>query len=223
MFGTLFQNDMKYLKKDPTMWVLACIPIILMLFYKYGVLAIAILEPFRLPIQYLFILMSSCMGGVLWGLRMLEDKDEHMTMYYAISPIGMKGYLHYKIDLCCMYSLLTTILMVMTVGRDLNGKLWLVISGTYLGPLVNLLLFSLASNKLQGMVYAKAIGILIILPLTGLIRENIFTPLIMLLPHYGLYEWVCVGVEDRLKQVLYIGEILVIIGALHRIQVRRID
>ncbi|MGL5677742.1 MAG: hypothetical protein ACRDDX_15200 [Cellulosilyticaceae bacterium] len=221
MVSTLFQNDMKYLRKDPTMWVLAGIPILFVVLYQCVVLRIAFLNPFLAPIQYVCIIMSSCMSGVLWGLRMLDDKDEQMLAFYAVSPLGMKGYLHYKVDICLIYSFIATSIVVWGVGGEVSPKIGMLINAVCLGPLVNLIIFGLAKNKLQGMVYAKAMGILVMLPLTGLIRENIFTPVIKLLPQYAIYEQLCIGEMSGGSYIVYIGGTLVMVYLLYSYQLRR--
>lgn len=179
MIRALLKNDLKYMKKDPMMIVTLLLPFILMGVYwglvkglplVFGKTAEAYTALYMKPFQYVMITMGSSMPGVVMSLRILDDKDEHMLAFYAISPLKLSGYFMYR----GMGSAILSLGAVIISCLGIRGNLPIVYTlyMTALGLLLTLAIGGLAKNKLQGMVCMKLTGIVVILPCIRLLGKN---------------------------------------------------
>ena len=110
------------------------------------------------------------MPGVVMSLRILDDKDEHMLAFYAVSPLKLSGYFLYRSIGSAVLSMGAAIIACLGIMGNIPGIYVLYV--TILGLLLTLAIGGLAKNKLQGMVCMKLTGVVVILPCVRLLGEN---------------------------------------------------
>nr|WP_302599214.1 hypothetical protein [uncultured Cellulosilyticum sp.] len=179
MIKVLLKNDLKYMKKDPMMIVTLLLPFILIGVYKGIVRGLPIvfgegigtyINLYMKLLQYVMITMGSSMPGVVMSLRILDDKDEHMLAFYAVSPLKLSGYFLYRSIGSAVLSMGAAIIACLGIMGNIPGIYVLYV--TILGLLLTLAIGGLAKNKLQGMVCMKLTGVVVILPCVRLLGEN---------------------------------------------------
>lgn len=179
MIKVLLKNDLKYMKKDPMMIVTLLLPFILIGVYAgiirglpivFGEGAVKYINLYSKPLQYVMITMGSSMPGVVMSLRILDDKDEHMLAFYAVSPLKLSGYFLYRSIGSAVLSFCAVVIACLGIMR--NIPIIYALYMTALGLLLTLAIGGLAKNKLQGMVCMKLTGIVVILPCVRLLGEN---------------------------------------------------
>ena len=216
MISTLLKNDMRYMKKDPMMIMTLFLPFILIIVYQglvnglpiiFGEIVKSYISFYEKPLQYVMITMGSSMPGVVMSLRILDDKDEHMLAFYAISPLRLSGYFLYRSIGSSIVSFLAAIIACLGImGSVPIGFVGYV---TALGVLLTLTIGILAKNKLQGMVCMKLTGIVVILPCIRLLGENEMTWILRCQPWDYAYELMMNGYDNKLLWMGY--SILVVI------------
>lgn len=215
MISTLLKNDIKYMKKDPMMMMTLFLPFILILVYQgivnglpiiFGETVKPYISFYEKPLQYVMITMGSSMPGVVISLRILDDKDEHMLAFYAISPLRLSGYFFYRSIGSGIVSFLATIIACLGImGSVPIGFVGYV---TALGVLLTLTIGILAKNKLQGMVCMKLTGIVVILPCIRLLGENEMNWILKCQPWDYAYQLMMQEGINAINSGLYVGLII---------------
>ena len=215
MISTLLKNDIKYMKKDPMMIMTLFLPFILIIVYQGFVNGLPIIFEeivksyisfYEKPLQYVMITMGSSMPGVVMSLRILDDKDEHMLAFYAISPLRLSGYFLYRSIGSSIVSFLAAIIACLGI----MGSVPIVFVGyvTALGVLLTLTIGILAKNKLQGMVCMKLTGIVVILPCIRLLGENEMNWILKCQPWDYAYQLMMQEGVNAINSGLYLGLII---------------
>jgi len=103
---TLSITDMKNIGRDSTLLLMLFGPIALFGILRFGVpFATAELSKalsFDLTVYYPLILsfmglIPSMLFGMLIGFLILDERDEEIIAFIAVTPLGKSGYLQYKI------------------------------------------------------------------------------------------------------------------------------
>lgn len=109
-------------------------------------------------ISLLNIYTGPILGGSVFGLLMLTEKDEETMKALLVSPLSPGTYVGYRILLTSVVSLLIVLFLFYTVGQDLLpfGQLLSIAFGAALvAPLTLLFLMIVANGRVQGMNYSK--------------------------------------------------------------------
>lgn len=202
MVKTLVKNDLVYMRKDPMMWLIIMMPIAMISFYYIVMNYFLILVPYKGILKYMFITMAGSLSGIVFGLRILDEKDEQLLSFYAVTPLTLRGYFLYRAVLS--FGISTAVSAMISVG--IMGKIVFSVS-IYIGGLsvlITLGMGSLAKNKIQGMILAKLIGLLVALPCIRQLGENRLDSILIVLPWDLLYKILALGTWQIKQYLLYI-------------------
>ncbi|MEM6574985.1 MAG: hypothetical protein AAF736_11985 [Pseudomonadota bacterium] len=121
------------------------------------------LSPWYPLIQSTCLLIAPVMVGIIGGLMILDQRDDGVVDAMAVTPLGLKGFLAYRLLLPAVVALLITLLMLglVNLAPITPGAVVLTsLCAAPLAPLLALAIALLASNKIQGFAIAKANGLL---------------------------------------------------------------
>lgn len=133
------------------------------------------LSPHYPFIMSFLALLTPMMLGMLAGFLILDERDENILTYYAITPLTKTGYLLYRILAPVVLGFGLTYLLLAFVGlTELNYlKLFPVIFMASLeAPMLALFLGAFAANKVEGLALSKAMGITFMAPLVGYLVDS---------------------------------------------------
>lgn len=191
---TLVKGDLTSILRDPMLRLLFIMPLFIPLLFRIiiGIGGRLLMErfgfdlsPYYPLIQSVVILMAPFIMGTAIGFVLLEERDENILSFIAVTPLGKRGQLFYKILFSIVLSFICTYLSLFITGimepRPL--KLLLVaLMAALEAPLVALFMTAFAGNKVEGLVMAKATGILITGPLLAHFVPQPWGNLALLLP-----------------------------------------
>ncbi len=208
MLKEVLKNDIKYMKRDPMIWMLVGAPILLVIIYQLIVLRFEFMMPYKSVAQYLLVVMIPFFIGVVLGFRMLDEKDEHMLSFYAVSPLGLNGYIKIRIGVALVLGVISI------GGMSLFGVIpktylfFISVQAILLGPLVFLIIGVVGLNKIQGLTLVKIMGMPIVMPLLKLIKENPLDPVFVVIPSYNIFQLIVMEDFD-LMVIVYIGALCI--------------
>ncbi|MCM3340131.1 ABC transporter permease [Paenibacillus sp. MER TA 81-3] len=172
----LLFSDMKQVRRDPMLIFITIAPLLLVLALKYGVPLVSeqlvAQTGFDVTAHYgvMFgtsLLLIPLVIGVMAGLLMLDERDEQLIAYYAITPLSQEGYFIHRLTLPTLLSGIYILLAFIVVdfsawsaGQYGFAFVMLLLEG----PMMALLLTSFASNKVEGLAWSKLGGLLIFIP-----------------------------------------------------------
>lgn len=206
MTRTLMMNDLKAMKRDPMLMMVLAMPFLMILVFHLAINLLSFLVPFKTAFIYLFAnLMPMTAGGIL-GLQILEDKDQQLLRFYAVTPLTLKGYFLYKGIVTFLITFLGT--AIIYIGITGQIPLEMVFYEALIGVLCTFGMGKIAKNKVQGMVLFKPMDSLALLPCMRLLGDNRYDKLLKLLPWDYTYQ---VEVMHEQNLGVYLIYLLVVI------------
>lgn len=175
----LTMGDLKNIRRDPMLLSFLFIPLILLIVLRFGVpLATGFVQEqfqFDLVPHYVFIvsfivLVNPLILGMLVGFMILDERDEDILTYFAVTPLSKSGYLLFRIVSPVVVSFGFAFLMVGLSGL-MDPAYWrltpFVLLAALEAPILALFLATFASNKVEGLALGKGSGIIFIAPFIG--------------------------------------------------------
>lgn len=173
----LARADARTLARDPFLLVMLAAPVLLV-----GVIRLATgpvgdaLEAtavdasahHALAAGFLVAMLVPHLLGALTGLVLLDERDAGLLLALRVSPLGLGGYLAYRLIVTGTLSATAVALALPASGLVAGGSLQLVITVALLAGMLAgvpaLLLPALASNKVEGLAVFKAAGLPLLSP-----------------------------------------------------------
>ncbi|MBN2010949.1 hypothetical protein JW960_16490 [candidate division KSB1 bacterium] len=123
--------------------------------------------PYYPLIVSFMILIPSMMFGLLTGFVILDERDEEIISYIAITPLRRTGYLAYKILSSFVVSFLFCFVVIYLTG--LSTIPWKYAPGIAAmvaleAPITTFFLAAFAENKVEGLALSKVVGIMFFAP-----------------------------------------------------------
>jgi fluoroquinolone transport system permease protein len=181
----LLAGDLRNIFRDPLLALIPFAPILVALVIRFAFPYLNIFLwrqfHFNLAIYYSFILSIIILStpvyfGMIIGFLLLDERDEQILNYIAVTPLRKAGFLVYRTILPVIVSIIfsyMTILMVGIVKPDLFKFLPVALMVSLEAPVYALFLGAFAGNKIEGLALAKGMGVLFIAPAVGyFIKSN---------------------------------------------------
>jgi len=168
----MLAGSVTLIRRDPMMIMLLGVPWLAGALLGIGVPALAPLlqtafdvdiAPYYPLVDMLLLMLTPMLSGMLAGFLMLDERDEGVGVYYAVTPLGGAGYYASRLSLPVLYSIIVAPLL-MAVFSLSNPALWRVLCIALVGGVFAaasaLLLMAFAGNKVEGLAVAKIMSLL---------------------------------------------------------------
>ena len=187
----LFHFEFKGLLRDPITLLLLAFPVLLLFLSSYVLpLVLRSLPPMEAlaaqGVTLLMVMMVASFGGIMAGamatFMLLDHKDEHTLHTISATPLGLPGYLLFKMGYVYATAVISIFLVLfgtkilaadayMLMGVRLLDRLdagdiaAFSLVSALTAPLLALLLGALSKNKVEGFAWIKGSGMLTFIPL----------------------------------------------------------
>lgn len=191
----LMLKDLRLAWKDPVLMAVLIGPLMLLLLSRWGypvadnwldVNYSFQLEPYRGFTATLLVTTIPMLTGMLTGLLMLDERDENMIAYYAVTPLTNKGYLLYRLALPFLLCTVLSIayLTLSNLSEDGVVSLFVILLLALEAPLFSLILAAFSANKVEGLALSKIGGLFIAGPVVVTFVPGAWQVLGVWLPTY---------------------------------------
>lgn len=165
-------GDFRNIRRDAVLAMSFLGPIILALVVKFIIpwiqQVVLIQSSYDLSQDFAFImsfliLIIPMMIGMLTGFMILEERDEDLLTYFAVTPLTKTGYLFYRLISPVVVSLILSLgLLHLTslIRLDLLKLLPVVLLAALEAPIIALFMTGFAQNKVEGLALGKISGLL---------------------------------------------------------------
>jgi fluoroquinolone transport system permease protein len=187
----LLKYEIKTIIRDPLSLYMCSFPVILlilatavfpMMFQSMDVQNEAALRVTMLIVLLIVLTLGSFFLSFLTALLLVENKDEHTLHTIAVTPVGVSGYIKFKLVYIYIMSILSTMLVLLGTkylagdayairGISLFDHLsalevisFALVNGLFVAALA-LFQSSFAKNKVEGFAFIKATGIIALVPI----------------------------------------------------------
>lgn len=176
---SLSVSDLRNIVRDPILVLSMLGPLVIAAGFKFAlpVAAELVKKQFAFDISVymdfimgLLLMFTPMLIGILIGFIILEERDENLVTYYSVTPLGKTGYIIYRILNPFIISLVFSALIVIFTGPDSKVSLKMVpvvLMASLEAPMITLLLGAFAGNRVEGLAFSKAFGVLFFGPLIG--------------------------------------------------------
>lgn len=194
------KNDLKQLVREPMMLMLFIAPILIFILFKV-VIAFLIpvaqqhikfnIEAYKIYILSFIFILTPGMLGIVTGFMMLDERDGKIAELMAVTPLGRSGYLYNRLSFAFIATFFYSIagyLFMDVYQLPIGTVCYLAVLLGLFACSMGLIIFSISSDKVKGLTYAKGLNIIMLFCLTDLLHEKWLTYLAMLFPTYWITE-----------------------------------
>lgn len=195
----LLAIDMRGVARDPFLRWMSFLGIGMALLVRWGIPALAVwleqnhqflLEPYYPLLMSFMLVLMPMLAGVVLGFLLLDQKDDRTLSALQVTPLGLSGYLSYRLGSAMLISAALTMAVVKIAGLVPVALVPLALMSAAVSPLgafFALFLAAFANNKVQGMALTKANSILSLPPVVAWFVEPPWQYVFGLMPTY----WPC--------------------------------
>lgn len=212
---TLF--DVKYIYRDFMLIISVVAPLLLAVMFRIGLPVVAELfsptfvfdpESYRVLLASILFMTVPVMLGMFAAFIILDEQDENVLMFLAVTPISKQGYLLYRLTAPVVAgTILSPIALLIAGYGDLLTwtSVWVIPFFGLVAPLVTLFIVSIAHNKVEGLAISKAASILLLVPFVHFFVEGKLSLIGGVLPPYWTIAAFLSGLEKSTGDlVLYL-------------------
>lgn len=184
--SALLKADFKNIRRDPMLMMAGAAPLIIIALLLFGFPLLNSLLLSRLafnltpyfPFAAVFLLhVIPMLIGMIYGFILLDERDEGLLAFYAVTPLGKNGYLKMRMAAPVVFSFIVLLLFIWITNFD-HGLIWLkhiplALITSLQAPMMLLFLAAYAGNKVEGMAITKGFGVLMMaIPIDFFIPSN---------------------------------------------------
>jgi fluoroquinolone transport system permease protein len=181
------------------------------------------LGPYLPLIHGVFLLLPSLLFGMVAGFLLLDERDEGVLHYWDVTPVGTQGYLGYRVVVSVGASGGATAIVAALLplpALPAAALVGLIIAAALQAAVVLLFLGSFARNKVEGLAYSKAFGLLIAAPIAAYFIPGSWGLLLGVVPTVWLTEALVAHAGPQ--RLLWPAVAIVMTGALIELLRRRV-
>ncbi|BES64533.1 hypothetical protein SANA_09720 [Gottschalkiaceae bacterium SANA] len=194
------KNDWKQITREPIMIILFLCPVLIAVIFR-------LLTVFLMPVIFryfnqsfipfmpyalsLSLIFCPMMLGIVMGFMMLDDKDGKIIELMSVTPLTKQGYMINRLLFIVGATILHTTLSYIIMGQyifTLSSFLLVTIILSTLAIVIGLVFFSLATDKIKGLTYAKGLNLIVIFTFADLLKGAFIKTISLGFPTYWLAE-----------------------------------
>jgi len=157
------------MKNDPMLLIIAFTPVLVGLLFRFGIPFVEmqlinylslehVISPYYGLLDLFLIMLTSSMFSFVVAMVVLEEADERLISYLAVTPLGKAGYLFSRFGLTGIISLVFSLLVFALfhlAPMNIGLLIGLAISSAIQGIASALLIVTFSANKVEGMAVGK--------------------------------------------------------------------
>ncbi|WP_338749254.1 hypothetical protein [Bacillus sp. FJAT-52991] len=174
---SLLRMDAKQMYRDPMFMLIFFAPFLLIIFTRFGIPLIneelqrhlnwELTNFYPLIVSFTMLLIP-LMTGVIIGFMMLDERDESIIHYFAVTPLTKTGYFQYRLAIPITLTILFSTCLLLFSSLDTPNMtviLFLVPMLALEAAIITLFQAAFAANKIEGLALSKGIGLTVFAPL----------------------------------------------------------
>ncbi len=176
------KSEFKKIFREPIMILLFLAPLIIPVIFK---LIITFLLPIAeqytsftfLLYQHYFLsfvlMLNPMLLSIIIGFSMIDDRDSKITELISVTPMSKSGYLFMRLSLVFVFVILYTVYSYILLGIyiiPVFTLLCVILLLCIYSAVMGLLLFSAATDKVNGLTYAKGLNIIMLFAFADLLN-----------------------------------------------------
>jgi fluoroquinolone transport system permease protein len=195
MVGALVRADLRRVSRDGMLLFLAALPLLLAAAYRATEpeLVAALdgrldAEAIRIIAAALMLLLTPLMFGFIYGLMLLDERDEGVLAAVAVTPAGKSGFLLRRMVVPAVWTVFASLVVIGLGGMQFTFGV--LASAALLAalqtPIMALFVGAFAPSKVEGMALSKVGNVIIAIGALGVLVPPPLRWAFAVSPHYWL-------------------------------------
>lgn len=197
---SLMKSDFKVIRRDSMFFMSILAPFIITILAKIGIPIISnfLMEKYMFNLKDYYVLILSFIIiiipyilGMVYGLLLLDEKDENVLLYIEVTPLSKNGYIFYKMLSPVILSIILLVFALPFIGIkevDIFKIIPVITMSAFESPLLAMFIVSFAANKIEGLAYCKGVGIIMLIPFLVYFFPAKWSILLAIFPTYWATE-----------------------------------
>ena len=208
-------GDYRNVARDSFLLMMLAVPLLLALLLRFAVpfaaeklKSIVDLVPHYRFMLGLVLFFPGMLFGAVIGFLLLDERDEGVLDYMAVTPLSTGGYLRYRILAPTLVSFFMGIVLLPVAGivaYPFWRTLPVILAASLSAPMLALFLASFAGNKVEGMALYKLTGLVLAGPVLANFVKSDFSYFGGLLPTFWVMKAFLEGYSGGLAYWLHLG------------------
>ena len=188
-------SDFKLIFRDSSIRAFLFFPFILFWVFVFLLPYLVDKYDFLTPYISIFLIIgvieSTQMFSFISSMVLIDEKETDVAKVYWVTPLSKVEYIFSRLLIPFLITLLLNIILLWVqpfyyIGIILN----LIISflTALVVPIYVLIINSIVQNRMQWMIYIKALNMLVLLPLASFFISATFKPFFFLFPTYWIFQ-----------------------------------
>jgi hypothetical protein len=209
-------GDFRIIRRDATFLMSLLAPVMIAVMAKIGLplltdaleknFSFDLTSYYNLILSFIMVLIPYILG-LLSSLLLLDEKDENILSYIAVTPIAKEGYIIYKIISPVVFSVVCSFFAVIFIGIskiNMIRVLPVIFLGALEAPLVALFIAKFASNKIEGLAYTKGTGLILFVPVITYFWKTNYSVILGIFPTYWVGKGFIASLNHGSAYALYV-------------------
>ena len=208
-------GDYRNVARDSFLLMMLAVPLLLALLLRFVVpFAATKLKPYvDLVPHYRFMLgivlfFPGMLFGAVIGFMLLDERDEGVLNYMAVTPLSVNGYLRFRIVAPTLVAFVMGIILLPIAGI-VPFPFWrtlpVILVASLSAPMLAVFLASFANNKVEGMALYKLTGLVLAGPVLAYFIKSDFSYFGGILPTFWVMKAFLEGYRGGLAYWAYLG------------------
>lgn len=211
MFKRVLMHELKNIFRDKMYAFFMVYPIII------GIVAYFLIPYLRTEVgdlvanivALMFVIMTSFMFGAITGFTLLDDQDDQVLYSLRITPIKVSEYIWIKLMMSYILGVISTFLLVFITKlfeSSVMNMVGISLLASLQAPMLALFINAFASSKVEGFVFMKSTGIIVMIPMAALFLTNWTEVFLGIVPGFWVARIVSMSMipgDYFLNEILY--------------------
>lgn len=201
----LLRSDLRLVRRDAMLFFYLIAPLLLISAVWFGVPAVndVLISYFAFDLSEYYglitgasLLLVSLILGCMCGFMMLDERDEYLIQYYAITPLSRRGYLVCRLAAAVVLSVIYDAVLLLCAAPapiSIAQLFYLLPMAALEAPFIALFLVAYAANKVEGLALTKGVGLFVAVPAAAWFIGSPLKYGFAIFPAYWVYELLKLG------------------------------
>ncbi|MFA6402473.1 MAG: hypothetical protein WCX31_12760 [Salinivirgaceae bacterium] len=187
--------DIKNTKRDPTLLLMLLVPFLLLVLVRFALPLLNQWLPdiaaYYLQILTFFALLISIFPGFILSFMLLDEKDSQLLSIIKVTPVSLSGFLATRVVFVVILGFLFSFMFLYFNGLvhfPLLFTTLLSLLSALNGPILILLISSVAKNKIEGMTFLKVANITLFIPVAAFFIQSLWEYGLGFLPAFWVFK-----------------------------------
>ena len=192
----VFRSDMKSTFRDPSLIMILCVPLLIILILRFGFPFLLQYVPgavdYRAEIVSSLTLIGSVLPGIIMSFILLDEKDVQLIPVIKATPVSLSGFMATRLFFMIVTGFVMSLLVLLLNGIYVIPAIQAMQVSLLAGlnsPILILLVSHFAKNKVEGLALIKVATVTLFIPVVIFFFDQPWEYALGIFPAFWFYAF----------------------------------